>query len=308
MPADISPQDVQKLVDTAKVMGYTGRYIPLGGGEGNDTFVLDCAGTNLILRVARYSELNKLGHEAQALRLLNLDQVPKLVYFDDSQHIHGKAWILESHLEGGQVESLSTKQFESLGELLAKVHRVHSDEPSNLNFWQEFIDTKRPFGDEQAFLNHPDDTLKKLIRKSKDYFLSHKLYDVVPSLIHGDISLGNMLIDGETVSLIDWEYSRFTDPMADFSTLFYEDMEQNQGKWRMRIKEPEKDALFIGYTAAGGVINEQRLKAWHNFDKLGGAVYFYWKMHHSGHTISLEQTALYKEELDKLLVSLEQNL
>jgi len=117
-----------------------------------------------------------------------------------------------------------------------------------------------------------------------------------------------MLVKNDKISLIDWEYSRFTDPMADFSTLFYEDMEQNKGRWRIHITEQNKTALFAGYTGAGGVIDEQRIKAWHNFDKLGGAVYFYWKLSHSGHTIAPEQSALYTEELDKVLASLDRNL
>jgi aminoglycoside phosphotransferase (APT) family kinase protein len=308
MPADIGPKDIQDLLNTAGVTGFTGNYVSLGGGEGNDTFVLDCGVTKLVLRVARYSELNKLGHEARALRLLNLDQVPKLVYFDNSKLINGKAWIIESYVHGKPAESLSTERFERLGELLAKVHSVQLDGSLKLDFWQEFLDTKKPFGDEQAFLNHPNDEMRKLIRRGSDYFQSQELYDIQPSLIHGDISLGNMIINGDMVSLIDWEYSRFTDPMADFSTLFYEDMEQKKGKWRIHITGHDKAALFASYTKAGGIVDEERLKAWHNFDKLGGAIYFYWKLNHSGHPITQAQSALYNEELSKVLASLDRNL
>jgi len=308
MPTNIQPQDIEKLLNVAGITGFTGQYTPLGGGEGNDTFVLDREPTKLVLRVARHSELNRLANEAQALRLLDLDEVPRLIYFDKEQLVNGREWILEGYLDGTPAEELDTRQFGSLGELLAHVHHIQQGDVLRLDFWQEFLDTKKPFGDENVFLNHPDSTIRELLRRGKNYFQAQRFQAVAPSLIHSDLSYENMLVTDGKISLIDWEYSRFTDPMADFSTMFYEDMEQNKGRWRIHITEQSKAALFAGYTRAGGVLDEQRIKVWQNFDKLGGMVYFYWKLSHSGHAITSEQSALYTEELDKVLESLGQNL
>lgn len=308
MPTDITSQDIQNLLRVAGITSYTGQYRSLGGGEGNSTFVLDCGEAELVLRVAKYSQKNNLANEARALGLLDLGQVPKLIYFNESQLIHDRAWIIESHMSGERVEHLNAAQFKSLGALLANVHAVQSDESARVDFWEEFLHTSQNFGDERLFLNHPDSTLKQIINKAKDYFQSQSLYAAKPSLIHSDVSLENMLAGGDTISLIDWEFSRFTDPMADFSTLFYEDMEYNKGRWRIHITEQEKIALFSGYTEAGGTVDEARLKSWHNFDKLGAAVYLYWKMNHSGHTITPAQSAQYAEDLNKLVASLGRNL
>ena len=308
MPTDISLQDIQNLVNESEVTGFTGQYITLGSGEGNDTFVLDCGETRLVLRVAKYSDVANLAHEARALGLLHLEQVPKLIYFDEARSIIGRAWILESYMGGKQVGGLSLQQFENLGRLLAHVHSVRSDDMLELDFWQEFLGASKRFGDEQTFLNHPDDMLKRLANRARDYFQSQKLYAIAPSLTHGDVSLSNMLVNSDMVSLIDWEFSRFTDPVADFSTVFYEDMAYNRGKWRIHITRQEKTALFAGYTDAGGVVDEQRLKAWHKFDKLGGAMYLYWKLNHSGHAVTPAHAAQYKEDLYKLSTSLDRSL
>ncbi|HUB93786.1 MAG TPA: aminoglycoside phosphotransferase family protein [Verrucomicrobiae bacterium] len=304
----ISQQDIEGLLNIAGITGFAGRYAPLGSGEGNDTFVLDCEETRLVLRVARYSEISNLANEALALGLLALGQVPRLVYYNESQRINGKAWIIESHIAGTPVDRLDIIQLENLGELLAKVHSVHPENTVELGFWTEFLKANKRFGDEQAFLAHPDKTLRKLINRARDYFQLQKLYTVQPSLVHGDMSLGNMLVRGSTVSLIDWEFARFTDPMADFSAMFYEDMAYNKGRWRIHITPQEKSALFTGYNKAGGVMDEQRLKAWHIVDKLGGAVYLYWKLNHSGHVITQAQSKQYKEDLDKLFASLGRNI
>jgi hypothetical protein len=51
MSIDVDAQSIQDLLDIAGVTDFTGRYTPLGGGEGNVTFVLNC-GSKLVLRVA----------------------------------------------------------------------------------------------------------------------------------------------------------------------------------------------------------------------------------------------------------------
>lgn len=150
--------------------------------------------------------------------------------------------------------------------------------------------------------------MQTLIQRGRDYFLSQQFDGVTPVLIHGDVKLSNMLVSGNTVCLVDWEFSTFKDPMADFSTMFYDDIEYKNGKWRIRIKPDEKAALFDGYTSMGGTINEQRLSAWQTLDKLGAAVYVYWKINQSGYDITEEQAAQYRVDLTNQTLSLMQNL
>jgi len=92
--------------------------------------------------------------------------------------------------------------------------------------------------------------------------------------------------------------------MCDFSTIYYEDIEYNKGKWRIKITQDEKKALFSGYITAGGEINEERIKFWIKFDKLGVAVFLYWRIHQSSRTTSDAEVKQYKLDYNNLIASL----
>lgn len=307
---EIGLDDINQAVAIGHLNGFTGNFQKLGGGEVNDTFVLDCGENKVVLRIARYDTVRILQQEAKALSLLDLNQVPKLMFFDESKPIKNRLWILEGYIKGNGVDRLNINQYRSLGGLLAEVHKVTQPDATEFDFWHDFLDACKHFGDEQALLNHSDEKLRRLIRRGYHYFMAQKpaFGSIHKSLIHGDVTPSNMLVNGNEVSLIDWEFSKYKDPMADFSTLYYEDMEYNKGKWRVHIKEDEKAALFEGYRHASGKVDKQRLVVWFNLDKLGAAVYLYWKMHQSGHDIEHENLTQYRVDLDNLVWSLERNL
>src|ERR1035437_5895530 len=271
--ARITLDDISEAFRISGLKNFEGINKPLGGGEINDTFQISYNDKKAILRIAKHPDQNSLHQEARALQLLNSAQIPELIYFDENNRINGRQWILESYIPGSSVERLSVNQFYSLGVLLANIHRVKSGKVG-INIWSCFLEECKMFGDENFLLNHPNSTLNGLISLAKKYFerLQPELLVVPESLIHGDATPNNILVQDKTLSLIDWEFSKYKDPMAEFSTIFYEDMEYNQGKWRVHINDKEKTALYDGYASADGKIDEDRVKIWMNFNKLGAAV------------------------------------
>lgn len=305
----IGKTEIEQAVSAGGLAGYTGEYRELGGGELNDTFLLTCTPDPVVLRVSKYTDQNGLPREAKALALLNSNHVPKLIYFDIESRILGRRWILESYIPGTTVPRLSQKQFASLGSLLAQVHAVKATE-GKLDIWGVFIDSCKRFGDEQFLLSHPDTRLQALVRKAQVAFVeAQPAYDHIQmSLVHGDATPSNVLTIGEEVALIDWEMSSYNDPMAEFATIYYDDIEYNEGKWRIQITPEERAALFSGYAAAGGSIDEDRIRLWMNHDKLGAACFLYWRIHHSGRDAEPHQIAQYERDLANLTASLERNL
>lgn len=251
-----------------------------------------------------------LHHEAAALELLTIPLVPKLLFFNQSMRYKDKLWILETYVPGTVVTTLTVTQYEKVGRLLANVHKVKQTKKTTINFWREFLQANEVFGSEAALLHHPEAELQSLTISAKRYFqhIATTFEPIYVSLIHGDATPNNMLANGHEIAPIDWEFSTFKDPMADFSTLYYEDMEYNQGKWRVQIKPEEKAALFRGYRSSGGHIEEDKLVVWEILDKLGAALYLYWKMHHSGHEIEKQQRAQYTLDLNNLKTSLNRTL
>lgn len=62
------------------------------------------------------------------------------------------------------------------------------------------------------------------------------------SLLHGDLSLGNMIWDGPDLTLIDWEYTRAGDPAEDLAYLLAE----------QQVSEAQQQAILRTYVARGG--------------------------------------------------------
>jgi len=308
--SDITAEDIHSAIHMSKLRDYSGKFRELGGGEVNDTFVLDCGDQKVVFRFSRYPGNNTLRHEAQALSLMNIPNIPRLIFFDISASIKGKLWIAESYVPGHSVSSLTINQYRTLGGLLAQVHKVHAPVQSNVNLWEHFLYASSHFGDEHTLLHHPDSSLKDLVHRAQSYFGQQTALfeNVEKSLVHGDATPNNVLVEDDRVSLIDWEFSKFEDPMLDFSTIYYDDMEYNRGKWRPHISSAAKSALFEGYEAGGGSIDEERIQVWMNLDKLGAATYLYWKMYESGHTMEEDQVAQYRTDFQSLIESLQRNL
>lgn len=305
----ISEQDIQYALTIANIGGYTGRYTALGGGEINDTFKLELEDRSIILRVSKYPDQDTLKNEARALRLINIDQVPKLLFYDENQTIHNRKWVLEEYVAGTSVTQLSVTQYKSLGSLLAKIHQTNIKQET-INVWDVLISNTSSFGNEAYHLHHPDLQLRALVQKMYQYCRDWQpvFNTTLTVLIHGDATPSNVLTNGAEVSLIDWELSDFRDALAEFSTIYYDDMEFNQGKWRKHITAEEKAALFTGYKSAGGIIDEDRIRFWMNHDKLGAALFLYWRIYESGRPANDEQVEQYQLDLTNLIHSLEHNL
>lgn len=305
MSSTIDGKTLSHALSLAKITDFSGEYQELGGGEVNDTYKIHLADTSIILRIAKDEGQPTLVSEAQALQLLNSAYIPKLIYFDDKQLVNNRYWILETYLPGKPVKRLSPAQFHNLGRLLATIHRVPGS-LSRTDLRQQFLSACRTFGDERKLLHHPDPALRRLIIKAfYEFNLKQPLYDHVrPSLTHMDVTPSNILVNGDDVALIDWEFSKFNDPMADFSTLYYEDIEYNHGKWRIKIEPHEKQALFAGYESNGGQIDEDRIKFWITFDKLSAAVFLYWRIHESQRITSREELDQYQLDFNNLVRSL----
>jgi len=302
---------IQEAVKTSGLNGFTGNFKPLGGGELNNTYVLELSDEKVILRIAKYADQDSLYREAKALELIDLvHQVPRLIFFDRNEKINNRSWIIEGFIGGLSVDRLNLPQFSDLGELLAKIHQSSKQE-DELHVWPKFLEACQSFGNEKYLINHPDGVLQQLIehaRKTLFPAFQEQTSTITQSLIHGDTTPSNLLVEGSSVRLIDWELSSYSDPMAEFSTIYYEDIDYNNGKWRLKIKPEEKRKLFEGYESAGGRIDEARIRFWIIFDKLGAAIFLYWRIHNSGREADAKQLEQYRVDYKNIVNSLEHEL
>jgi len=307
---DIGADDIRQAVRLSGLKNYSGIYRPLGSGEVNNSFLLDCGENKYVLRIAKDANQRTLIKESHALKLLDIKNAPKLIYFNENTPMKDRLWVIETYVSGILTQRLTPRQFEYLGKVLSAVHTINDPTKAQLNLWEHFLVACRSFGTEDQLLNHENPRLRALIYKGQKYMQAKQyLVDGLQlSLIHGDATPSNILVDGEIVNLIDWEFARFSDPMREFSTVYYDDIEYNQGKWRIKIRPLEKTALFSGYKASGGELNEDRINFWMNFDKLGAAVFLYWRLNKSQRETSEAQAKQYQLDLEHLSTSLENNM
>lgn len=295
----------QNAIKVAGILDYSGSYTELGGGELNDTFLLHCDAQDIIMRISRHPGRTALKREARALRLLEgVSGAPKLIFFDEESQQDEKIWILESYQSGQHVKRLSIEQFQTLGTLLAGVHKIQGNNQCP-DPWSIAVNNCHRFGDESYLLAHPDTRLQKQFQILKDQSKLFATHPKVERLRHCDVTPSNTLVNGEDISLIDWELSGFGDPMTDFSTGYWSDMELNNGKWRQKISYDERQALYGGYTDAGGTIDEHKILFYEFLDKIGVAAYLYWRMYVSDWQVLDGMEKQYRTDYEKILRSLE---
>ncbi len=300
----MTPDELSELIKTAGIQKKIASEKYLGSGESNDTYgVAFDDNDSVVVRISRRVGRTSLTREAPALKALNVLRIPKVLFFDPEKSFRGRLWVVESFVSGATPRRLTIPQLYNLGKLLAQVHKTKSKQKA-INLKKLFLLASRSFGDEAYLLNHPHQKLRKVI-KNQLKIINEKqpIFDkITPSLIHADVT-PNVLVDGDEVGLIDWEFAKYNDPMADFATVFYEDISYHNDKWRIKISPDEKAALFDGYRQAGGEIDENRLRFWIRFDKVCALIFLYWKLNIFDENIELDERAILREDFENLLDS-----
>jgi aminoglycoside phosphotransferase (APT) family kinase protein len=119
-------------------------------------------------------------------------------------------------------------------------------------------------------------------------------------LLHKDVGVGNIVAKGDEVFIIDWEDREFGDPMSDFATGFWDIAQAG----RTVLTEGERKALYDGYAAGGGIVDEGRIRLWVVFDKLVVALFFCNRIYQPKDDATKQQLAEYRQSLDEIVKSL----
>ncbi len=196
--------------------GVSNRTVWVGRGEGED-WVLKQALAKLRVQVDWFSDPKRIQREAAALRWLARiipGHVPRFVFHDDEQNILAMSAIPQPHcnwktaLLNGQAEPRFARLF---GRLLAKIHGAAQQHPA---LAQEFAE--RRFFEELRLEPYYGYTAAQVPAAAS--FLA-RLIEATRArrhaLVHGDYSPKNVLIQRETLIILDYEVIHFGDPAFD---------------------------------------------------------------------------------------------
>jgi Ser/Thr protein kinase RdoA (MazF antagonist) len=211
------------------------------GGSTDRTFrVIDSTGVpRLTARLARPGLAEHLRHEQRTLLELAGEVTPSLacsspqnVVLIEDDTLTERMLLVHAHMPGqpqplGQVSPDARDQ---LGRCLAWVHGHQRD---GYTIWpsleSQFGTRADLFGDRLATLRRYQsveqlaDAGSLLDRLANaDLPANAGWHERDFSLCHGDLSIGNLLWDGEGLALIDWEFARDGDPAEDIAYLVAE--------------------------------------------------------------------------------------
>lgn len=205
--------------------------VRLGGGVSNNVLLVTLPGERFVLKQALaklrveqewLSDRGRIRREAEALRalgpLLGPDAVPRVLFEDFDNHLFAmtaaapqardwKSLLLEGRLDADVAVTV--------GRMLGRMQRAGWDSPQ----WKD------RFGDQLVFdqlrldpyyrstaLRHPD--LAAFFEERVEVCRTRAV-----SLVHGDWSPKNFLVDGSSVMAIDFEVIHYGDPSFDAAFL-----------------------------------------------------------------------------------------
>jgi Ser/Thr protein kinase RdoA (MazF antagonist) len=211
-----------------------------------------------VLRVQHVSTRPRLEQEGGHLAILAARGLPVpsivLTAQGDSTAVDGEEVGLLMRLLSGERPTLETVD-EALmaraGQLLAAVHG-HSASDSPLSEGDALFG-ERGFYPLAALRLRLTALQQEALRRVWSV-LEDTLAQVGRCLLHGDFVLHNLLVDGESLALVDFEYSRFGDARYDLGSLL----------WQIRVVPnwPALQAAFLrSYQDAGGIIQGE-LEPW----------------------------------------------
>lgn len=228
------------------------------GGSTDRTFRVSGPGddVSLTVRLARPGLHRWLRHEADVLHELAAVEgacTPReIVRISDPELPEGEM-IVHDHLRGepAPLRELSPDARERLGGCLEVVHRavrtgymvwpsLDVRQGTRADAYRARVEVLTRFRAAREGLAEIDARVEALRRV--DLPAAAGWDEPIFSLLHGDLSAGNILWDGETPTLIDWEFARDGDPAEDLAYLTSE----------ARLEPEQLADVAEGYVSAGG--------------------------------------------------------
>jgi Ser/Thr protein kinase RdoA (MazF antagonist) len=261
------------------------RIEPAPGGSTGRTFrILNPAGAHeLVVRLARPGLEAWLQHEEQVLR--ELATLPGACSPRDITHIDDPAlpegqMLVHTHLRGEprSLLDVSVEARERLGECLERVHRqvregfmiwpaLEVRQGTRADAWRARLASLGQFRAASGPVPGIEERIDRL--RAIDLHPSAGWQERIFSTIHGDLSAGNILWEGEQPTLIDWEFAREGDSAEDLAYLVAE----------QRLGPDLVADIAEGYVGAGGEAWAfARLPAWLPLVTLDAALWWadYW--------------------------------
>src|SRR4051812_31600099 len=239
----------------------------LTGGASRETWSFPACGEELILRRAppkRPGHPGTMRREADVMRACTRAglRAPEVLLDDDGTHL-GTPGLVMRRVPGETIARRILRDDEytvartvlvaQLAEFVAGLHAIDpaevpgAESPDAMAIWDKY--------------QHLDQR-STVFDKTHDWLLAHRPPHTADALIHGDLRMGNVIVDHDGLAaVIDWELIHRGDPHEDLAWLCLK-------AWRFGLPHEvgglgSLDELIAAYEAAGGrTIDRDTLRWW----------------------------------------------
>jgi aminoglycoside phosphotransferase (APT) family kinase protein len=243
----------------------------LSGGASRDTWSFDVVygdgRRSLILQRARPGGIRTgigMSGEAELVRAAGDAgvPVPEVVAWSTEADGIGEAWAVTERLAGETIPRRILRALDDrgaarltrqLGEAAASVHRIDRSRVAHLHG----EDQVAQFRDLLDAMGEPSPAFELGLR----WLEAHRPDEVESTVVHGDLRLGNLIIDGDGLrAVIDWELAHEGDPVEDLAWPCVR-------AWRFGGPEPvggfgDRDAFYEAYEAVSGTAVDRERAHW----------------------------------------------
>jgi 5-methylthioribose kinase len=202
------------------------RALPLGGGVSNavlrvetpeQAFVVKQSRPQLRTRDAWFSDIDRVYREQevmQALHPLLPESVPAILFVDRANYVFAMraapalACVWKSLLLAGTVDLALG---ERVGAVLGRIHQATAASPALVE----------PFRDSTVFVQLRVDPFYRRVQERRPEVaeaikpLVQQMLTAKEALCHGDYTPKNLLVHGDSLTLVDYETAHFGDPAMD---------------------------------------------------------------------------------------------
>ncbi|MBI2146428.1 phosphotransferase [Candidatus Woesearchaeota archaeon] len=229
----VSPTDVKVYVEQLKpeVFGFENinsvEINQLPQGLWNFNYVVKINGEKFVFKIysPNIPELlfgNKGKDESVALNVIkDLQIAPEPIHFEYS-HLLEKEVLIYRFVEGSQLLSFSNSVIEVVAKNLAKLHALDiskiEDLPRKKETMHTLITDIISTFEKCNKLNIDKNELnlfRNFVEKAKKYVDSESEIEHPSVLVHGDLAPCNIIVENDTLKIIDWQRPTLTDPAFD---------------------------------------------------------------------------------------------
>jgi len=190
----------------------------LGSGNHNVNYLIVTSNNKYVLRIENNPQFKNLRKEFRLLKKLKKGLGPKVFFLDTTKKIIPAEYFIEEFIEGKQQTKKTNEFLISMALWLKKLHqnkkicKPHSMSTAIKPYIKNINNNATVLS---PLIKDKIDLLInriKLFAKEKNSFFAKRTRK---SLIHSDLSKGNILINDGKIALIDWEFSNYNFPEYD---------------------------------------------------------------------------------------------